>query len=300
MAQDNPANSPETPELAALLNLIRRYMAELGWSYNVMGRKTDASASTWNRWCTQGKLPRREALISFADASPRVIEKTELLRLWELAWAVQEARQTQATALEPTEEHHNASVVPAGRAQLARATGSAPQEGRRMTRAILVSISGLAAAVIAGTFLLWTLDSDTTTSSGSQGPPPASSAAASPSPTISCHGTTCASLEPAQSICSSDAVTAYSGNQYGAVIELRYSARCSAAWAKMSKTSPGDRVVITPTQGLAEEYRQQYGRDAHTRMVAADKPEDARACAIVQDRGTLCATEPGAPTAAPK
>lgn len=286
MAQDSSAASPETPELAALLNLIRRYMAELGWSYNVMGRKTDASSSTWNRWCTQGKLPRREALISFADAAPRVIEKTELLGLWELAWAAQEARQTQATALEPTEEqHHNTSVV--------------PQEGRRMTRAILVSISGLAAAVIAGASLLWTLDSDTNTSSGSQGPPPASSAAASPSPTVSCHGTACASLEPAQSICSRDAVTAYSGSQYGAVIELRYSARCSAAWAKMSKTSPGDRVAITPTQGLAEEYRQQYGRDAHTRMVAADKPEDARACAIVQDRGTVCATEPGAPAAAP-
>lgn len=300
MAQDSSAESPESPELAALLNLIRRYMAELGWSYNVMGRKTDASSSTWNRWCTQGKLPRREALISFADAAPRVVEKTELLRLWEVAWAAQEARQTQATALEPTEEqHHNASVVPAGHTQPATATGSVPQEGRRMRRAILVSISGLAAAVIAGTFLLWTLDSDANTSSGSQGPPPASSSAASPSPTVSCHGSACASLEPAQSICSRDAVTAYSGNQYGAVIELRYSAHCSAAWAKMSKTSPGDRVAITPIQGPAEEYRQQYGRDAHTRMVAADKPEDARACAIVQDRGTVCATEPGAPTAAP-
>ncbi|MFF4582136.1 DUF2690 domain-containing protein [Streptomyces sp. NPDC001373] len=275
-------------------------MAELGWSYNVMGRKTDASSSTWNRWCTQGKLPRREALISFADAAPRVIEKTELVRLWELAWAAQEARQTQGSALEPTEEqHHNTSVVPAGRAQPVTVTGSVPQEGRRMTRAILVSVSGLAAAVIAGTSLLWTLGSDTNTSSGSQGPPPVSSAAASPSPAVSCHGSACAWLEPAQSICAGDAVTAYSGNQYGAVIELRYSARCSAAWAKMSKTSPGDRVVITPAQGPAEEYRQQYGRDAHTRMVAADKPEDARACAIVQDRGTVCATEPGAPAAAP-
>lgn len=98
-AQDSPAEARETPELAALLNRIRRSMAELGWSYNVMGRRTEVSSSTWNRWCTQGKLPRREALISFADAAPRVVDRTELLGLWDAAWAAQEAQQMQAAAL---------------------------------------------------------------------------------------------------------------------------------------------------------------------------------------------------------
>lgn len=294
--QDSPAEAPETPEITALLNRIRRYMAELGWSYNVMGRKTEASSSTWNRWCTQGKLPRREALISFAEAAPRVVDRTEILALWDAAWAAQEAQQTQAVSSEPAQDQ---LLDLAGHTQPTPATTTALRDGpRRMTRATLVSLFGIAAAAIAGgAFLLWTLSSNAEPT-GTQGAPPATSATASPSPTASCHGTTCASLEPTQSICSKDAVTAYTGTQYGAVIELRYSARCGAAWAKMSRTSPGDRVLITPVLGQSEEYRQQYGHDAHTRMVPADKPENARACAIIQDRGTICTTEPPTTTTA--
>ncbi len=284
-------------------------MAELGWSYNVMGRKTSTSSSTWNRWCTQMRLPRREALISFADAAPRVVNRKKLLGLWDAAWTVQEARQAQATASEPAEEQrHEPSTDRTEQAEPAPTTATAhaapaPDGRRRMSRGTLLSVSGLVVATIAGgAFLLWALNANANDPSGTEGAPPASSVsptAPPPSPTASCHGTACTSLEPAQSICSKDAVTAYTGNKYGAVIELRYSAQCGAAWAKMSKTSTGDRVIITPDQGHAEEYRQQYGRDAHTRMVAVDNPEDARACAIIQDRGTVCATEPAVPPPSP-
>ncbi|WP_406310718.1 DUF2690 domain-containing protein [Streptomyces sp. NBC_00623] len=37
--------------------------------------------------------------------------------------------------------------------------------------------------------------------------------------------------------------------QYGATVELRHSPHCWAAWAKMSRTSPGDRILITPEMG---------------------------------------------------
>ncbi|MFD7630326.1 DUF2690 domain-containing protein [Streptomyces sp. NPDC059851] len=99
-------------------------------------------------------------------------------------------------------------------------------------------------------------------------------------------------MEPAATTCANDAVTALVGHDYGIRIELRYSAHCRAAWAKMSGTTAGDRVMVTPKQGNAQEYRQQYGHDAHTKMVPASTPGDARACALVDDRGTVCATEP--------
>jgi hypothetical protein len=304
-ARDGSAEPSEpTPELVELVNLIRRYMAELGWSYNVMGRNTDASSSTWNRWCTQRKLPRREALISFADAAPRVVNRNELIGLWDAAWAAQEARQEQALA---EEQPHEPPADQTGHVQSAPAIAAAeavPTENgrRRRARGTVLVVSGLmVAAVTGGAFWLWALKADANDPSGTKGAPPVSSVSptAQPSPTVSCHGATCNSLEPARSACAEDAVTAYTGNKYGAVIELRYSARCGAAWAKMSKTSAGDRVVITPGQGNAEEYRQQYGRDAHTPMVAVDSSRDARACAIIQDRGTVCATEPAVSTASP-
>ncbi|MGW4688921.1 DUF2690 domain-containing protein [Streptomyces sp. NPDC004244] len=134
-------------------------------------------------------------------------------------------------------------------------------------------------------------------------PPPAPAAAApsslpggaGPAPTATCAGVSCAALEPAATACANDAATALVGHDYGIRIELRYSARCRAAWAKMSGTTAGDRVMVTPEQGAAQEYRQQYGHDAHTKMVPALSPGDARACALVDGRGTVCATEP--PTA---
>ncbi|MBT2451472.1 DUF2690 domain-containing protein [Streptomyces sp. ISL-43] len=122
--------------------------------------------------------------------------------------------------------------------------------------------------------------------------PPPSLTAVRPAPTTTCDGASCASLEPATTTCSKDATTAHTGYNYGVRVELRYSALCHAAWAKMSGTAAGDRVMVTPKQGNSEEYRQQYGHDAHTRMVPALTPGDARACAIVDGRGTLCATSP--------
>ncbi|MGW7238221.1 DUF2690 domain-containing protein [Streptomyces sp. NPDC054804] len=122
-----------------------------------------------------------------------------------------------------------------------------------------------------------------------------SSASTTPSPSsdppaTGCAGAACASLEPAATVCSQDAVTAYIGRKYGASVELRYSPHCRAAWAKMSNTSPGDRIIITPKKGDTEEHPQQYGHDAHTRMVPATRSEDAHACTAIQDRGTVCAT----------
>lgn len=277
--------SPAEPsaELVELVAAIRRCMAELSWSYKVMGRRTDASSSTWNRWCTQTRLPRREALVSFAKAAPEVVGRHQLLALWDAAWAAQEsARETEARADEPSA----ALPTPAGR--------------RFTLGTLLLSAAGVLAA--AAGITVWVLSANADDASGGHAAPPAATSApasARPSPTISCHGQSCASLDAAHTHCAGDALTSYSGQKYGVTIELRHSPACGTVWAKMSKTSAGDRVTITDQTGHSEEYRQQYGRDAHTLMLAVDAPEDAEACAIVQDRGTVCATQRGAVTPAP-
>lgn len=270
-------------ELVELIAAIRRCMDELSWSYNVMGRRTNASSSTWNRWCTQTRLPRRDALVSFAEAAPEVVGRHRLLALWTAARAAQEsARETEARAASPS------GVLPTS-------------AGRRFTLgSLLLSAAGVL-AVGAG-ITVWMLSANADDASGGHAAPPAATSApapARPSPTISCHGESCASLDAAHTICADDALTAYSGQKYGVTIELRHSPACGTVWAKMSKTSAGDRVTVTHQDGHSEEYRQQYGRDAHTLMLAVNAPEDAKACAIVQDRGTACATQRGAVAPAP-
>lgn len=274
-------------ELVELISAIRRCMTELSWSYNVMGRRTDASSSTWNRWCTQTRLPRRDALVSFAKAAPEVVGRHRLLELWEAARAAQEAASAPAEASPPSPEAAPAdSLIPAGR--------------RPRLGAVLLGAAGV--LVVGAGITVWTLTANAGDAPGGRAAPPATMAApptVRASPTISCHGDTCASLDPAHTHCADDAVTVYTAEKYGAKVELRHSQACGTVWAKMSKTFAGDRVIVSHRDGPSEEYRQQYGRDAHTSMLAVDAPEDAKACAIVQDRGTVCATERAPASPAP-
>lgn len=303
-ANETRDNDPAEPsaELVELIAAIRRCMAELSWSYNVMGRRTNTSSSTWNRWCTQTRLPRRDALVSFARAAPEVVGRHRLLALWEAARAAQETTwETEARAASPSAEE--TTPVPSSVSSNTPVAAVVPPTpaGRRFTLgSLLLSTAGV---LVAGAGItVWILNANAGDASGGHAAPTAATSApatARPSPVIRCHGASCASLDPAHTHCANDAVTAYSGQKYGATIELRHSPACGAVWAKMSKTSAGDRVTVTHQDGHSEEYRQQYGRDAHTLMLVIDAPEDAEACAIVQDRGTVCATQRGAVPPAP-
>jgi len=288
-------------ELVALLSLIRRYMGELDWSYQVLERNTGVSRSTWNRWYTQKKLPKREALVKFADAAPRTVNRDELLGLWDAAWQVQEAKQARAADRVPdgdeqADQHTRATptTTSTSEQQASTATTSHTEPKKRSGKKTGRVLAGIMSAlVLGGGVTLWVINASADDSAKSPGASSSASPAtsqATASPLTTCHSDSCASVEPKGTVCSLDAITAYTGRKFGVTVELRYSPRCGAAWAKMSNTSPDDRVIITPKHGNSEEYRQQYGHDAHTRMIPVTRPEDARACAKIQDRGTVCAT----------
>ncbi|WP_374985210.1 DUF2690 domain-containing protein [Streptomyces fradiae] len=119
------------------------------------------------------------------------------------------------------------------------------------------------------------------------------SAAVSASPTITaeCRGESCFGIDPKYSICREDAATYYTGNALGVRVELRFSPTCQAAWAKMTGTSQGDVIRVTNNAGRSRHYTQQWGHDAHSTMVSAMNPDDAKACARTP-RGEVCATAP--------
>ncbi|MET9400530.1 DUF2690 domain-containing protein [Kitasatospora sp. NPDC002965] len=136
--------------------------------------------------------------------------------------------------------------------------------------------------------------------SGPVTPPAQAPAVAGATATATCRADSCVHTEPNSTVCMNDAVTTAQGRDFGVHVELRYSPGCRAAWARISGSSPGDRVQVFGREGTPpdqEEYRQQTGRTAHTQMVRSAGPTDARACAIIDARGTVCAGEP--PTPAP-
>ncbi|MFJ1610734.1 DUF2690 domain-containing protein [Streptomyces sp. NPDC088253] len=163
----------------------------------------------------------------------------------------------------------------------------------------------VAALVVAGA--LWFIvpaafknDDAAATGRSSATPSPSGSAASSPSMSpIKCRSESCYGIDPEHSTCRDDTDTYYTGQGPGVLVELRFSPSCQAAWAKISGTSQGDVVRVTNNAGRTRHYTQQWGRDAHTTMVEALNPDDAKACARTS-RGSVCATTPAEPSAAPR
>ncbi|MFF8911627.1 DUF2690 domain-containing protein [Streptomyces olivaceoviridis] len=268
---------PEGAARAELGKLLARWRTECGLSQTRLASKVHSNQPTISRWEKGQLLPSAEAI--------------------EAVWHV---RSTSGRAHRLDEEElqqalllrRHAEAEPKARPQEPSQPAPKAAQQAQKRRWVWAAVATACVAVIAAVVTVWATGDDDSAQAGK----PGSTASALPSPTVAatatCAGATCASMEPAATICAKDAVTAYVGRNYGATVELRYSPHCRAAWAKMSRTSPGDRVLITPKAGTTEEYRQRTGYDAHTPMVPAARPEDAQACAHIQDRGTVCATTP--------
>ncbi|MFI8186990.1 DUF2690 domain-containing protein [Actinacidiphila glaucinigra] len=266
---------------AELAQVLKRWReAEPARSQAVMAKQLFTNQPTVSRWESGKTLPAPQTVRDFwrvctqsMQSAPSEAELERALTLLERAEKDRGQGPKQTPALASTTQQPDASSSQPWRKKGWLATGTV-----------------VAAALV--TAVVWAAVPDGGTTPEGTTSPTHSPAGARPAPTARCDGASCASLEPAATTCSNDAITAYTGRDYGVLVELRYSAHCQAAWAKMSNTAAGDRVTVTPKQGDSEEYRQQYGHDAHTRMVHAQNPSDAKACAMIEGRGTVCATSP--------
>ncbi|MDI3405467.1 helix-turn-helix domain-containing protein [Streptomyces cavernicola] len=118
----------------------------------------------------------------------------------------------------------------------------------------------------------------------------------SPSPTASkpelpdgvkCVGADCTGEDPEEMGCSGEFARTPTSVTIGtALVEVRYSETCGAAWARITQAAPGDAVRITGSgAAAADEQRGEVDGDgdAYTPMVAVEAAADAKAC------GTLVA-----------
>ncbi|MFB7256094.1 DUF2690 domain-containing protein [Streptomyces nojiriensis] len=271
---------PVGPARVQLAQLLRSRREVSNRSQSWVAKQLHTNQPTVSRWESGSTLPAPETIRAFwqicAQPAKSAVSALEL----------DQALALHRRALEERARVPKQTPPATGETPLPDQPSPPPQNGKGRLVALTAvgAVALLAAAAWAGVQYGGSAPKDASS------PAAPSPAAARPAPTAACDGDSCASLEPATTTCAKDATTTQTGYDYGVRVELRYSASCHAAWAKMSGTSAGDRVMVTPKQGNAQEYRQQYGHDAHTRMVAAPSPDSARACAIVDGRGTVCAT----------
>ena len=75
----------------------------------------------------------------------------------------------------------------------------------------------------------------------------------------------------------------------GAVVEVRYSEICAAAWGRITQAAAGDTVRIS-AGAAGQDAAVDADRDAYTPMVTVKRASDAKACATLTSGTKGCTT----------
>ncbi|MFF4474469.1 DUF2690 domain-containing protein [Streptomyces sp. NPDC001599] len=263
-----------TPEGDRLTAALRELRTRTGLSLAALAERTTYSKSSWERYLNGKTVPPRRAVRDLC----RLAREPEgrLLALWEIAeseWSGRGARPApappEAAPAEPTPAEPSPGSPPSR-------SGARPPLGRGRLPAVLASVCAVAAGCVVVTALLLLPhrqgDRDT------HGPPSAAPSAPGPR----CRGAACEGQDPIHMYCGSgpDTLTT-ERTATGARVELRYSPKCQAGWARMWGTRVGDRLEVTaggPTRRaeIADEVdTESY---VYTVMTAARPGTVVRAC----------------------
>ncbi|GAA3088542.1 DUF2690 domain-containing protein [Streptomyces rectiviolaceus] len=105
---------------------------------------------------------------------------------------------------------------------------------------------------------------------------------------VECSGKNCTGKDPETMGCGGELATTTTRATVGkALVEVRYSKTCGAAWARITQAAPGDKVTISG-QGAKQNGTVNADLDAYTPMVAVKDGASAEACATLKAGQTGC------------
>ncbi|MFE4616328.1 DUF2690 domain-containing protein [Streptomyces sp. NPDC056747] len=170
-----------------------------------------------------------------------------------------------------------------------------PPAARR--RPLLLYAAGTLGAllVVTAALLLVDLGGADGTDDRAVTPPPPTTPTAAPSVSlpagVKCAGSGCTGRDPEAMGCGGPLATTVARTRVGAVqVEVRHSATCAAAWARISGAAPGDAVTVSAGGATrrAEVVSAGADTDAYTPMLAVAAGTDATACATLADGTEHC------------
>ncbi|MFE9039540.1 DUF2690 domain-containing protein [Streptomyces sp. NPDC007818] len=216
-----------------------------------------------------------------ADAAPA----TEGVRGgWPVVAVPQDARADRTMRIRPV------PPIPAPAPAAAPASAPAPAAPRKARRGSpLLYAAGIVGAALVVTAAVLLVDLG-----GSDAPPaaaPTPSATTTPTPTpslpdgVRCTGADCGGEDPETMGCGGPLATTVARTRIGgALVEVRHSAVCAAAWARISEAAAGDEVSVQAGTAIQVANVPAGGdTDAYTAMIPVGSPTAARACARVGD-----------------
>ncbi|MFJ8463265.1 helix-turn-helix domain-containing protein [Streptomyces swartbergensis] len=229
---------PLPPERARLASLLTELKAGTGLSLAALATKTTFSKSSWERYLNGRTLPPRQAVQELCRLAGE--PEGRCLALWELAeseWSGRAAPTTRPQRPTPAPTQTPApSETPAPRSAEVRPAAG----GRGAVMAILASVCAIAAGGLSVALVLL--------AGQSADPRPSPPSPSAPAPR--CRAAACEGRSPMHMRCGAAPLTLASHRtSTGAHLELRYSEKCEAGWARMWSTRIGDRLELSRPDG---------------------------------------------------
>ncbi|MGW7254461.1 helix-turn-helix domain-containing protein [Streptomyces sp. NPDC054834] len=226
---------------ARLAQELRRLRASTGLSMAALAKETAYSKSSWERYLNGRQLAPRQAVESLCAMAGEPPER--LVALWELAdleWSGRARKAARPVAegavAQPDRDQLGEGDLPADRA------GQSPDGAVRIKLRMWAVVAAVCAVGLATA--VWVAAPSTTGARGSAGR--VSHPAA---PTPGCRAQTCTGKSPELMGCGMPGRVRTLGPQRststGARFEIRYSADCSAAWARMWRSHAGDALEVS-------------------------------------------------------
>ncbi|WP_416984106.1 DUF2690 domain-containing protein [Streptomyces sp. T028] len=304
------------PHVREFAEQLRRVVDRAGLSLGAVADRTGYSRTSWEKYLDGRLLAPKGAVVALAEVTGT--PPVQLITLWEpaeRAWSRAELRQERtvddsriARARAPLGEFgppgdggrrgpERAVAVP-GAAGPAGASPALPSDtaggAGRGTRAqrpalFLAGVAGVLGLAVAA-FLLTDAVVPGRTAGASASPSPSARTSTTLPAGVLCAGSGCTGKDAERMGCGGDLATTAKSTAVGpAVVEVRYSRTCGAAWGRITRAVPGD--VVRVTVGSRSRTGTITAADetiAYTPMIAVRGPDQAEACAVLASGAEGC------------
>ncbi|MGW0971631.1 DUF2690 domain-containing protein [Streptomyces sp. NPDC002516] len=284
------------PRVTEFVGRLRLLVDRSGLDVAAVADRTGYPRASWERYLDGGLLAPKGAVVALAEvtgASP-----VDLATMWELAeraWSRSEMRYD--SAVEAMRMSRARAAPEPQDARPAGAAGAVAGDSARRRRLWTVSLAAVLGVLAVVGAVVWFGRGGGGTASA--GVPKASAASVSARPDlppgVKCVGASCAGKDPELMGCGGRlATTATSVTVGGALVEVRYSATCGVAWARVARAGVaragvGDRVEVS-SPGAAGARAAVAGADVYTYtpMVVVKDAGSVKACLVPRSGRREC------------
>ncbi|MEU2242690.1 DUF2690 domain-containing protein [Streptomyces sp. NPDC018338] len=284
------------PDVRAFTERLRRLIDRSGLGVTAVAERTGHDRATWDA-CLDARRPvPRSAVAALAEVTGT--DPGDLAAEWERAergWSRSGRPDGGTVDVDDADRPSDADdrtmqirrIAAPDPAPVASPPPAPPAARRRPLLLYAVGTLG-ALLVVTAALLLVDLGGADGTDDRAVTPPSPTTPTAAPSTSlpagVKCAGAGCTGRDPEAMGCGGPLATTVARARVGAVqVEVRHSATCAAAWARISGAAPGDAVTVSAGGATrrAEVVSAGADTDAYTPMLAVTAGTDATACATL-------------------